>query len=127
MAGIRQSGRILPLRNDISSERRQRHKRCCWIRRSARRNCKGIKKHRRCRIHRTGRYSCSPGSQHRLGTCLPEISALVTDVGAPLSHAVIVARELGIPAVVSCQSASAQIHTGDRIRVDGTLGKVFVV
>ena len=57
----------------------------------------------------------------------PKISALVTDVGAPLSHAVIVARELGIPAVVSCQSASAQIRTGDRIRVDGTLGKVFVV
>ena len=55
----------------------------------------------------------------------PKISALVTDVGAPLSHAVIVARELGIPAVVSCQSASSQIHTGDRIRVDGTLGKVF--
>lgn len=56
----------------------------------------------------------------------PKISALVTDVGAPLSHAVIVARELGIPAVVSCQSASFQIHTGDRIRVDGTLGKVFL-
>ena len=56
----------------------------------------------------------------------PKISALVTDVGAPLSHAVIVARELGIPAVVSCQSASSQIHTGDRIRVDGTLGKVFL-
>ncbi len=55
----------------------------------------------------------------------PKISALVTDVGAPLSHAVIVARELGIPAAVSCQSASTQIHTGDRIRVDGTLGKVF--
>ena len=55
----------------------------------------------------------------------PKISALVTDVGAPLSHAVIVARELGIPAVVSCQSASSRIHTGDRIRVDGTLGKVF--
>ncbi len=55
----------------------------------------------------------------------PKISALVTDVGAPLSHAVIVARELGIPAVVSCQSASAMLHTGDRIRVDGTLGKVY--
>jgi len=55
----------------------------------------------------------------------PKISALVTDVGAPLSHAVIVARELGIPAVVSCQSASSRIHTGDKIRVDGTLGKVF--
>ncbi|MBQ9383919.1 MAG: phosphoenolpyruvate synthase [Ruminiclostridium sp.] len=57
----------------------------------------------------------------------PKISALVTDVGAPLSHAVIVARELGIPAVVSCRSASFRIQTGDRIRVDGTLGKVFAV
>lgn len=56
----------------------------------------------------------------------PKIVGLVTDVGAPLSHAVIVARELGIPAVVSCQSASSQIHTGDLIRVDGTLGKVFL-
>ncbi len=57
----------------------------------------------------------------------PKISALVTDVGAPLSHAVIVARELGIPAAVSCQSASSQIKTGDRIRVDGTLGKVYLI
>ena len=57
----------------------------------------------------------------------PKISALVTDVGAPLSHAVIVARELGIPAVVSCQSASTQLATGDRIRVDGTLGKVYLI
>lgn len=57
----------------------------------------------------------------------PKISALVTDVGAPLSHAVIVARELGIPAVVSCQSAASQIHTGDKIRVDGTLGKIFLL
>lgn len=57
----------------------------------------------------------------------PKISALVTDVGAPLSHAVIVARELGIPAVVSCQCASSTIHSGDRIRVDGTLGKVYFV
>ncbi|MBQ5310838.1 MAG: hypothetical protein ILP19_02190, partial [Oscillospiraceae bacterium] len=57
----------------------------------------------------------------------PKISALVTDIGAPLSHAVIVARELGIPAAVSCQRASSDLHTGDRIRVDGTLGKVYIL
>lgn len=57
----------------------------------------------------------------------PKISALVTDIGAPLSHAVIVARELGLPAVVSCQSASSELHTGDRIRVDGTLGRVYII
>ena len=54
----------------------------------------------------------------------PKIAGLVTDIGAPLSHAVIVARELGIPAVVSCQSASSEIKTGDRIIVDGTMGVV---
>ena len=57
----------------------------------------------------------------------PKISALVTDVGASLSHAVIVARELGIPATVSCQNASSRLRTGDRIRVDGTLGKVYIL
>lgn len=57
----------------------------------------------------------------------PKISALVTDIGAPLSHAVIVARELGIPAVVSCQYASGVLKTGDRVRVDGTAGKVTLL
>ncbi|MGN0641580.1 MAG: PEP/pyruvate-binding domain-containing protein [Huintestinicola sp.] len=56
----------------------------------------------------------------------PKIAALVTDVGAPLSHAVIVARELGIPAVVNCGNASLLLKTGDRVRVDGTKGKVFL-
>ena len=47
------------------------------------------------------------------------ISGVVTDVGAPLSHAVIVARELGIPAVVGCLDATRRIRSGDRIRIDG--------
>lgn len=57
----------------------------------------------------------------------PKVSAIVTDIGAPLSHAVIVARELGIPAVVSCQNASGILKTGDRIKVDGTAGKVILL
>lgn len=55
----------------------------------------------------------------------PKIAALVTDVGAPLSHAVIVARELGIPAVVNCGNASQSLKTGDKVCVDGSNGKVF--
>ena len=43
-------------------------------------------------------------------------SAIVTDVGAPLSHAAIVARELGIPAVVGCGNATMLLKTGDRVR-----------
>ncbi|MFC4586218.1 PEP/pyruvate-binding domain-containing protein [Sphaerisporangium corydalis] len=54
----------------------------------------------------------------------PRAAAVVTDVGAPLSHAAIVARELGIPAVVGCGNATARLHTGDLVRVDGGLGTV---
>ena len=47
--------------------------------------------------------------------------------GAPLSHAAIVARELGIPAVVGCGNATMRLKTGDRVRVDGTAGTVEVL
>jgi pyruvate,water dikinase len=54
----------------------------------------------------------------------PRAAAIVTDVGAPLSHAAIVARELGIPAVVGTRDATQRIRTGDRLRVDGSAGSV---
>jgi pyruvate,water dikinase len=56
----------------------------------------------------------------------PLAAAVVTDVGAPLSHAAIVARELGIPAVVGCGDATMRLRTGDRVRVDGTAGTVML-
>ena len=55
------------------------------------------------------------------------VAAIVTDVGAPFSHAAIVARELGIPAVVGCGDATMRLRTGDRVRVDGGQGTVHVV
>ncbi len=57
----------------------------------------------------------------------PRAAAVVTDIGAPLSHAAIVARELGIPAVVGCGNATTRIRTGDRVRVDGGRGAVTVL
>ncbi|MFZ6026989.1 MAG: PEP/pyruvate-binding domain-containing protein [Chloroflexota bacterium] len=57
----------------------------------------------------------------------PRAAAIVTDLGAPLSHAAIVARELGIPAVVGCGDATARLRTGDRVRVDGGRGLVEVL
>jgi phosphohistidine swiveling domain-containing protein len=57
----------------------------------------------------------------------PRAAAVVTDVGAPLSHAAIVARELGIPAVVGCGNATSVLRTGDRVRVDGSRGTVEVI
>lgn len=54
-------------------------------------------------------------------------SAVVVDVGALMSHAVIVARELGIPCVVSVEGATARISDGTMVEVDGTAGTVTVL
>ena len=53
--------------------------------------------------------------------------AVVVDVGALQSHAAIVARELGIPAVVSVEDASLRIASGTTIEVDGDRGTVRVL
>lgn len=53
--------------------------------------------------------------------------AVVVDVGAPLSHAIIVSRELGIPCVISATNATRRIPNGALIRVDGNTGTVTVL
>ncbi len=54
-------------------------------------------------------------------------SAVVIDVGGPLSHGAIVARELGIPCVINTRTGTQQLRTGQRIRVDGSAGTVEVL
>jgi pyruvate,water dikinase len=56
-----------------------------------------------------------------------KIKATVTDVGGVMSHAAIVAREYGLPAVVGTGRATAAIHTGQTIRVDGSEGTVTLL
>ena len=51
-------------------------------------------------------------------------AGVVTDVGSAASHASIIAREYGIPAVVGCGDATARLRTGMRVTVDGTTGNV---
>ena len=53
-------------------------------------------------------------------------SAVVTDVGGPLSHSSIVAREYGIPAVLGTGVATQRLMSGQRIRVDGDAGTVTI-
>ena len=53
--------------------------------------------------------------------------AVVVDVGAVMSHAAIVSRELGIPCVVSVTGASSRIPDGAMLEVDGTAGTVTVL
>jgi len=54
-------------------------------------------------------------------------AGVVVDVGAALSHAIIVSRELGIPCVVSATDATKRIPDGARIQVDGDTGVVTVL
>ncbi len=56
----------------------------------------------------------------------PRAAAVVTDIGGPLSHSSIVAREYGIPAVLGTGSATRRIRTGDVVTVDGDAGTVLL-
>lgn len=55
---------------------------------------------------------------------LPLLGAIVTDRGGPLSHAAVVAREYGLPAVVGTGSATTTFTEGAWLRVDATAGTV---
>ncbi|KXF53073.1 hypothetical protein AXA44_45445 [Rhodococcus sp. SC4] len=54
-------------------------------------------------------------------------SAVVIDIGGPLSHGAIVAREMGIPCVINTGNGTKRIRTGDRIRVDGSTGRIQIL
>ena len=55
------------------------------------------------------------------------IGAAVSDSGGIMSHAAIVAREYGLPAVVGTANGTERIRTGQRVRVDGNTGVVIVL
>ena len=56
---------------------------------------------------------------------MQKASAIVTDEGGLTSHAAIVSREMGIPAVVGTGNATSRLIEGDVISVDGNSGKVY--
>jgi len=56
-----------------------------------------------------------------------KIAAAVSDIGGSMSHAAIVAREFGLPAVVGTGTATQKIKDGQRIRVDGGRGVVTIL
>jgi pyruvate,water dikinase len=55
------------------------------------------------------------------------IAGLITEIGSPLSHGAVVAREYGIPAVVGAKGARRFLHDGDLVRLDGNRGIVELV
>ncbi|MFO0000918.1 MAG: PEP-utilizing enzyme [bacterium] len=51
--------------------------------------------------------------------------AVVLELGGMLSHAAVVARELGVPAVVNVEGACSRLHDGQVVLVDGSRGIVW--
>ncbi|HEX3238259.1 MAG TPA: PEP-utilizing enzyme [Gaiellaceae bacterium] len=57
----------------------------------------------------------------------PSLAGLVTETGGILSHAAVVAREYGLPAVVGAAGAVSAIPDGKRVRIDGTSGAISLL
>lgn len=57
----------------------------------------------------------------------PSVSGILIERGSILSHSAIVAREMGIPAVVGIPNLLAAVNSGDRLHMDGTTGRITVI
>ena len=75
----------------------------------------------------TGEILVCPVTAPSWGPVFGKIKAAVSDIGGMMSHAAIVAREYGMPAVVGTGTATQRIRTGDRLRVDGDQGIVTIL
>ena len=74
-----------------------------------------------------GEVLVAPTTGEAFNSMLHLVAAIVTDHGSFASHAGIVAREMGFPAVVGTVDATSRINTGDTVRVDGATGEVTIV
>jgi pyruvate,water dikinase len=61
------------------------------------------------------------------GPAFSVAAGIVTDIGGMMSHAAIVCREYGLPAVVGTGFATVRLRTGDRVRLDGATGEVVLL
>jgi pyruvate,water dikinase len=76
---------------------------------------------------REGEILVCPVTAPSWGPIFGKIKAAVSDIGGTMSHAAIVAREYGLPAVVGTGQATQRIKTGQRLRVDGNRGIVRIL
>jgi pyruvate,water dikinase len=68
-----------------------------------------------------------PGTDPAWTPLFMAAGGLVMEVGGMMTHGSVVAREYGIPAVVGVHQATVRLKDGQRIRVDGTVGKIVVL
>jgi pyruvate,water dikinase len=68
-----------------------------------------------------------PALEPSWAVLFPRIGAVIAEVGGELSHASILLREAGKPAVVNVAGIFARLRDGDRVRLDGRRGRVEVL
>ena len=68
-----------------------------------------------------------PGTDPAWTPLFMAAGGLITEVGGMMTHGSVVAREYGIPAVVGVHQATTRLKDGQRIRLDGTVGKIVVL
>ena len=68
-----------------------------------------------------------PGTDPAWTPLFMAAAGLVTEVGGMMTHGSVVAREYGIPAVVGVHQATTRLKDGQRVRIDGTAGKIVVL
>ena len=74
-----------------------------------------------------GEILVAPGTSAAWTVAFNLIKGLITDGGGSLSHPVIMAREFGIPCVAGCLEGTQKIKTGQRVKIDGNLGVVYIL
>ncbi|HEX6035969.1 MAG TPA: PEP-utilizing enzyme, partial [Anaerolineales bacterium] len=68
-----------------------------------------------------------PGTDPAWTPLFMAAGGLITEVGGMMTHGSVVAREYGIPAVVGVHQATSRLQDGQRIRIDGTAGKIMIL
>jgi rifampicin phosphotransferase len=68
-----------------------------------------------------------PTMEPTLTPIFPLVRGLITEMGGLLSHAAILAREYGLPAVVGVHDATRRLRNGDRVELDGATGRIRVL
>jgi pyruvate,water dikinase len=68
-----------------------------------------------------------PGTDPAWTPLFMAAGGLITEVGGMMTHGSVVAREYGIPAVVGVHQATQRLKDGQRVRLDGTAGKILII
>mgnify|MGYP000117917126 FL=1 len=76
---------------------------------------------------KSGEILVAPGTSAAWTVAFNLIGGLISDGGGSLSHPVIMAREFGLPCIAGCVEGTQKIKTGQRVKLDGDQGVVYIL